>query len=46
VAEQWLRMCIRMRIKLLDCGFHGGPHAIVITTPTGHRYHSRAPDTS
>ncbi len=34
------------RIKLLDCGFHSGPHAIMITTPTGHHYRSRAPDTS
>jgi hypothetical protein len=28
----------------LDCGFHGGPHKIIITTPTGHHYLSRAPD--
>ncbi len=34
------------RIKLLDCGFHGGPHTIMIITPTGHHYRSRAPDTS
>ena len=33
------------RIKLLDCGFHGGSHTIMITTPTGHHYRSRAPDT-
>ena len=32
------------RIKLIDCGFHGGPHKIIITTPTGHHYLSRAPD--
>jgi Domain of unknown function (DUF222) len=31
-------------IKLIDCGFHGGPHKIIITTPTGHHYLSRAPD--
>ena len=31
------------RIKLLDCGFHGGPHAIMITTPIGHYYRSRGP---
>jgi hypothetical protein len=33
------------RIKLLDCGFYGAPHTIMITTPTGHHYRSRAPDT-
>ena len=32
------------RIELLDCGFHTGPHKIIITTPTGHHYLSRAPD--
>ena len=32
------------RIKLIDCGFHTGPHKIIITTPTGHHYLSRAPD--
>jgi hypothetical protein len=32
------------RIKLIDCGFHSGPHKIIITTPTGHHYFSRAPD--
>ena len=32
------------KIKLVDCGFYGGPHKIIITTPTGHRYRSRAPD--
>jgi Domain of unknown function (DUF222)/HNH endonuclease len=32
------------RIKLIDCGLHGGPHKIIITTPTGHHYLSRAPD--
>jgi hypothetical protein len=31
-------------IKLIDCGFHTGPHKIIITTPTGHHYLSRAPD--
>ena len=31
-------------IKLIDCGFHNGPHKIIITTPTGHHYLSRAPD--
>ena len=30
-------------LTLIDCGFHGGPHKIIITTPTGHRYCSRAP---
>ena len=34
------------RIMLLECGFHGGPHAIMITTPIGHHYRSRAADTS
>ena len=34
------------RTKLLDCGFHGGPHTIMIITPTGHHYRSPAPDTS
>lgn len=32
------------RISLIDCGLHGTPHAIQITTPTGHHYLSRAPD--
>jgi hypothetical protein len=31
------------RIKVTDCGLHGGPHKIIITTPTGHHYLSRAP---
>ncbi|HJY46274.1 MAG TPA: HNH endonuclease [Propionibacteriaceae bacterium] len=31
-------------IKLIDCGFHTGPHKIIISTPTGHHYLSRAPD--
>ena len=31
-------------VTLIDCGFHGGPHTIYITTPTGHHYLSRAPD--
>jgi Domain of unknown function (DUF222) len=31
-------------LKLIDCSFHGGPHKIIITTPTGHHYLSRAPD--
>ena len=32
------------RIELVDCGFHSGPHKIIISTPTGHHYLSRAPD--
>ena len=31
-------------VTLIDCGFHGGPHKIIITTPTGHHYLSRAPE--
>jgi hypothetical protein len=31
-------------IKVIDYGFYSGPHKIIITTPTGHRYRSRAPD--
>ena len=31
-------------IKLIDCGYHTGPHKIIITTPTGHHYLRRAPD--
>jgi hypothetical protein len=31
-------------IKLIDCGFYTGPHKIIITTPTGHHYLSRALD--
>ena len=31
-------------ITFVDCGFHCGPHKIIITTPTGHHYLSRAPD--
>jgi hypothetical protein len=30
--------------KVIDCGFHGGPHKIIITTPTGHHYLSHAPN--
>ena len=41
-----IRSVTGWRIKLLDCGFHGGPHPIMITTPIGHHYRSRAPDTS
>jgi hypothetical protein len=32
------------RVRLIDCGFHTGPHTMIITTPTGHHYLSRAPD--
>jgi hypothetical protein len=32
------------RLKVIDCGFHGDPHKIIITTPTGHHYLSRTPD--
>jgi hypothetical protein len=31
-------------INLIECGFHTGPHKIIITTPTGHHYLCRAPD--
>jgi hypothetical protein len=31
-------------INLVDCGFHCQPHKIIITTPTGHHYLSRAPE--
>ena len=31
------------RVDLLHSGLEGRPHTIVITTPTGHRYHSEAP---
>ena len=34
----------RWHIKVVDCGFDCGPHKIIITTPTGHHYLSRAPD--
>ena len=32
------------QIKPTDCTNHGQPHKIIITTPTGHHYLSRAPD--
>jgi hypothetical protein len=32
------------RIRLIDCRFQPGPHKIIITTPTGHYYPSRAPE--
>jgi hypothetical protein len=32
------------RITPTDCGYQGEPHKIIITTPTGHHYLSRAPD--
>lgn len=31
------------RVDLLQSGLDGRPHTIVITTPTGHRDHSEAP---
>ena len=31
------------RVDLLEPGLGGRPHTIVITTPTGHRYHGEAP---
>ena len=31
-------------VRVIDCGLHGRPHTIHITTPTGHHYLSRAPD--
>ena len=31
-------------IKLIDSGLLHQPHKIIITTPTGHHYLSRAPD--
>jgi Domain of unknown function (DUF222)/HNH endonuclease len=32
------------RVNVIDCGFHGEAHKIIIITPTGHHYLSRAPD--
>jgi hypothetical protein len=32
------------RVEVTDCGFDSAPHKIIITTPTGHYYLSRAPD--
>ncbi|HLM21096.1 MAG TPA: DUF222 domain-containing protein [Propionibacteriaceae bacterium] len=32
------------RVEVTDCGFDSAPHKIIITTPTGHHYLSRAPD--
>jgi hypothetical protein len=32
------------RLDLIHSGLDGRPHAICVTTPTGHTYHSRAPD--
>jgi hypothetical protein len=32
------------QIKPTDCSCQGEPHKIIITTPTGHNYLSRAPD--
>jgi hypothetical protein len=31
-------------VRFADSGLHSGPHKIIITTPTGHHYLSRAPD--
>jgi hypothetical protein len=31
-------------IKVIDAGLLARPHTVHITTPTGHHYHSRAPD--
>jgi hypothetical protein len=32
------------RVDLIHTGLTGQPHTITVTTPTGHHYHSRAPD--
>jgi hypothetical protein len=32
------------RIDVIHTGLDGQPHTISVTTPTGHTYHSRAPD--
>jgi hypothetical protein len=32
------------RVDLIHSGLEGRPHTISVTTPTGHTYHSRAPD--
>jgi len=31
-------------ITVIDHGYYNSPHKIIITTPTGHHYFSRAPD--
>ena len=31
-------------LKVIDYGISILPHKIIITTPTGHHYHSRAPN--
>ena len=31
-------------LNVINYGLHDGPHKIIITTPTGHHYLSRAPD--
>ena len=31
------------RVDRVDTG-NGGPHTVLVTTPTGHTYQSRAPD--
>jgi hypothetical protein len=40
----YVREMPRWHIRLVDCGFDCEPHKIIITTPTGHDYLSRAPD--
>jgi hypothetical protein len=32
------------RLDVIHSGLDGRPHTICVTTPTGHTYHSRAPD--
>jgi len=32
------------QIQVIDAGLLNKPHTMIITTPTGHNYLSRAPD--
>jgi hypothetical protein len=41
--DNYVREMPGWKITLLDDGLHGKPHAIMITTPTGHSYTSTAP---
>jgi hypothetical protein len=43
-AADYAREMPGWHINVINYGLRDGPHKIIITTPTGHHYLSRAPD--
>jgi len=43
-APDYAREMPGWHINVINYGLRDGPHKIIITTPTGHHYLSRAPD--